>query len=200
MNGRTFPGSSPRLRGTVVRYRLAPMFRRFIPAPAGNSPSAIERSERWTVHPRACGEQVALLHFLKIHRGSSPRLRGTVVFFGRVRLAFRFIPAPAGNSCQTMKSSSSMSVHPRACGEQIVCRVYQLVDYGSSPRLRGTATGHGDQSLVCRFIPAPAGNSRKEVFAQADGAVHPRACGEQVRRDPPACLAAGSSPRLRGTD
>ena len=137
------------------------------------------------VHPRACGEQA------------------------RGNLALPVCANP---------------VHPRACGEQCLHRSHNSVGmvigssprlreqaivglkptqvYGSSPRLRGTGNRVLRNSLGCRFIPAPAGNSpRSRLPAVARTTVHPRACGEQsipshVRLHG---LDCGSSPRLRGT-
>ena len=51
------PGSSPRLRGTVIEGDLYPTPFRFIPAPAGNRPSNCGHRALSPVHPRACGEQ-----------------------------------------------------------------------------------------------------------------------------------------------
>ena len=91
-------GSSPRLRGTEVLRGGKRLFHRFIPAPAGNSGSAVSSMRRVSVHPRACGEQWfrGLKHEKGI--GSSPRLRGTDANPGCDLTYRRFIPAPAGNS------------------------------------------------------------------------------------------------------
>ena len=151
-------------------------------------------------------------------RGSSPRLRGTLVA-QRCRITVRFIPAPAGNTR--------------------MAAVAWRIASGSSPRLRGTRRYRRCWPSLVRFIPAPAGNAGARR-ASATAPVHPRACGEHVRRScrsastpvhPRACgehathaldrrtpvrfipapagntraascrrrSVAGSSPRLRGT-
>ena len=139
-----------------------------------------------------------------IESGSSPRLRGTddASESESLRSSARFIPAPAGNSwlIPSMSLFGEVTVHPRACGEQILT-------VEQSP---------------CRF-PAYAGNRLKEIQMRLTTAVHPRACGEQRLLSasafawsrtvhPRACgeqvtgfdrpshaQHAGSSPRLRGT-
>ena len=70
-------GSSPRLRGTVVRGSETSGCSRFIPAPAGNGGEFTPHAVLASVHPRACGERsrVPIADGLQI--GSSPRLRGT---------------------------------------------------------------------------------------------------------------------------
>ena len=71
---------------------------------------------------------------------------------------------------------------------------------GSSPRLRGTGWRAAALFAVSRFIPAPAGNSRRNGSQPAGRTVHPRACGEQEVPTFPKFPCPGSSPRLRGTD
>ncbi len=70
-------GSSPRLRGTLIRnlYRLR--LPRFIPAPAGNMINDKCPSGYLSVHPRACGEHNEESKLFCKLIGSSPRLRGT---------------------------------------------------------------------------------------------------------------------------
>ena len=189
-------GSSPRLRGTVPSIHRPREGLRFIPAPAGNSPPYPPRGISMAVHPRACGEQEFVGGSPNHYNGSSPRLRGT----GRVaHRSDRFIPAPAGNSCSKRGSSSRVTVHPRACGEQISKQNQRALVIGSSPRLRGTGLRFGGRRRYDRFIPAPAGNSSRQPASFTLSTVHPRACGEQFKPVSYAHGNSGSSPRLRGT-
>ena len=221
-------GSSPRLRGTANTSPRLPRTYRFIPAPAGNSPPEDTEADYQPVHPRACGEQLGFggekatpVRFIPapagnsqsdkststvsgVHPracgeqlnnqpiphpniGSSPRLRGTAECGTGLPEPRRFIPAPAGNRGPTRGWQSR-------------------TDVGSSPRLRGTVVRGDGQSWqsICRFIPAPAGNSCNKLLSQSweNGTVHPRACGEQCQRctGPRVARTAGSSPRLRGTE
>ena len=172
---------------------------RFIPAPAGNTlPSSPSRFGP-PVHPRACGEHERLFYLIQIIGGSSPRLRGTRSL-DRARMASRrFIPAPAGNTAPSARSSAWSAVHPRACGEHINRISIKRKKNGSSPRLRGTLPRTGSRDTSCRFIPASAGNTNCVVGSFVPSTVHPRACGEHkigliIKRQ-----FGGSSPRLRGT-
>ena len=70
---------------------------------------------------------------------------------------------------------------------------------GSSPRLRGTPARKARMLALGRFIPAPAGNTRRGLSGCAGRSVHPRACGEHLRAGPIVRMRGGSSPRLRGT-
>ena len=57
-----------------------------------------------------------------------------------------------------------------------------------------------DATLISRrFIPAPAGNTRRKRHRHAASPVHPRACGEHGLAHGVESMLFGSSPRLRGT-
>ena len=93
-------GSSPRLRGTRSGIQIKMGFCRFIPAPAGNTSRFLKQQGPGPVHPRACGEHVALMRRRLHLGGSSPRLRGTHRQAAACRPRRRFIPAPAGNTAR----------------------------------------------------------------------------------------------------
>ena len=57
----------------------------------------------------------------------------------------------------------------------------------------------GPAHALERFIPACAGNSAASACLLAAAAVHPRVCGEQTVTAQGMQIAAGSSPRVRGT-
>ena len=111
--------------------------------------------------------------------GRFTHLRGTGSLAALLALLLRFIPALAGNSDALLPSSPLLPVHPRACGEQ----KWRLKGHaelpGSSPRLRGTAGTASHRRVVCRFIPALAGNRLRIAITISLPLVHPRACGEQ---------------------
>ena len=153
-----------------------------------------------TVHPRACGEQPCVLYSFPLRVGSSPRLRGTVNAAMSANPIGRFIPAPAGNRAMLRSAPTRNTVHPRACGEQLILRSFKSGQIGSSPRLRGTASFATFRPGSYRFIPAPAGNSWVYRHWPSRKTVHPRACGEQLGMPTQAVTENGSSPRLRGTD
>ncbi len=93
------------------------MSKRFIPAPAGNTPHLGANALRLPVHPRACGEHRRSNGDASAQCGSSPRLRGTLVSMALRPPGVRFIPAPAGNTMLWQTETISKTVHPRACGE-----------------------------------------------------------------------------------
>jgi len=187
------------VRGTGSCPARCPTRRRFIPARAGNSFSVRSCKNVATVHPRACGEQGFRVKDQVVHLGSSPRVRGTV-HQGRIGSGlFRFIPARAGNRFSSTVASAKVTVHPRACGEQVLLQLRNGFQDGSSPRVRGTVSMGRGGPAPFRFIPARAGNSFRALARTCRLAVHPRACGEQMRTSNATPSMCGSSPRVRGT-
>ncbi len=110
-------GSSPRLRGTHALYCSHCVHNRFIPALAGNTHSSRYSLSLKPVHPRACGEHICLGIFSNRFIGSSPRLRGTLLYILSRNKHTRFIPALAGNTFYVLTLPYTGLVHPRACGE-----------------------------------------------------------------------------------
>ena len=133
----------------------------------------------WTVHPRARGERVEVLHDFFFPFGSSPRARGTVIMMTTFLELARFIPARAGNGLKFMPRFFFDAVHPRARGERAMKSRVSMIPGGSSPRARGTAKSRVLLKSKARFIPARAGNGfpfRPEIMRLP---VHPRARGER---------------------
>ena len=172
------PGSSPRVRGTLVTKPIPSRAFRFIPACAGNTRQKRDPRGDLAVHPRVCGEHAALCRDIGgatvhprvcgEHRqlavnsyqqgGSSPRVRGTQAVLPQCGMPRRFIPACAGNTASGVDPADWGTVHPRVCGEHLAVYVFWAIAAGSSPRVRGT---------LKRYTPPTAG-----------GSVHPRVCGE----------------------
>ena len=172
-------GSSPRLRGTQVRWDVELEINRLIPAPAGNTTGAATPQTHEPAHPRACGEHPSHETPASSNFGSSPRLRGTRDDRGLHLALGRLIPAPAGNTISTQADAWATTAHPRACGEHLHSRPHGTLTHGSSPRLRGTRSTAAYPASLLRLIPAPAGNTSPSTL--------------------PAASPHGSSPRLRGT-
>ena len=171
--------SPPRMRGTLKHLQYVRNEWRFTPAHAGNTQQVKIQGHQAPVHPRACGEHVAILS-----------LAG---------LCDRFTPAHAGNTDAAKCRISALTVHPRACGEHR-CEFGRGASKGRSPpRMRGTLMNVSNISLLVPFTPAHAGNTLPVVFPTAPAPVHPRACGEHARKRLREALRARSPPRMRGT-
>jgi hypothetical protein len=113
-------GSSPRVRGTLLRRLQSFASRRFIPACAGNTEARERQHALPAVHPRVCGEHISSTWGSVSEGGSSPRVRGTHNIQHTVRYTERFIPACAGNTDPDLRLSRPVPVHPRVCGEHLI--------------------------------------------------------------------------------
>ena len=177
--------------------------RRFIPACAGNASSlAAQIADQVGSSPRVRGTRVNADRQSRPQSGSSPRVRGTPVLGICAELAWRFIPACAGNARPSILCTALMMhrfipacagnaarpgrlaklipVHPRVCGERRRTCSSGRSYAGSSPRVRGT--------------------QRRTVAERSfDAGSSPRVRGTQHGSMLIARRVAGSSPRVRGT-
>ncbi len=169
-------GSSPHPRGTRQNFLQRTKRGRFIPAPAGNTALAPAATIASTVHPRTRGEHAMPAASSSAMRGSSPHPRGTRFRMEYRHCSWRFIPAPAGNTAPA--SAPAPAVHPRTRGEHMIyVNIRRLTD-GSSPHPRGTHRNVNVRRQLLRFIPAPAGNTRRSSAPSTWWPVHPRTRGE----------------------
>ena len=171
-------GSSPRVRGTLERLDGVHDGLGIIPACAGNT----RRTARATIssrdHPRVCGEHAALFMVCSTCMGSSPRVRGTLLWYTKSCLCTGIIPACAGNTRGLPLIGDWHRDHPRVCGEHTNPLAKLKRPAGSSPRVRGTRDCRFQIRYDDGIIPACAGNTNVfERIAEAFGD-HPRVCGE----------------------
>ena len=172
-------GSSPHARGTQRHRRLLGLWRRFIPACAGNAVWLNAAPTRPTVHPRMRGERRAERGRTGSLGGSSPHARGTLSLYALRHSSIRFIPACAGNALFVDHDSILNTVHPRMRGER--------------GRQAGVTPSRG------RFIPACAGNASSSSVPLDAISVHPRMRGERRSYSAMMSTMNGSSPHARGT-
>ena len=120
-------GLSPRVRGSRRRRCPARLWRRSIPASAGQPSSAVSSLRGDQVYPRECGAAKYGVNELRTLSGLSPRVRGS----RRVRQSgYRgtgSIPASAGqpNACEC--HIRHYQVYPRECGAAIINSVLHIV-------------------------------------------------------------------------
>ena len=112
-------------------------------------------------------------------RGSSPRVRGTLV------------PVWCGGFVHRD--------HPRVCGEHFHDPYTGRTMRESSPRVRGTPFGCVLLAVGAGIIPACAGNTRTPRGFRTGRRDHPRVCGEHLDGGFAPRRCGGSSPRVRGT-
>ena len=114
-------------------------------------------------------------------------------------LAFRLIPARAGNTPKIFVAVSVRPAHPRSRGEHHRRVALLALTDGSSPLARGTPRMRIALNVRSRLIPARAGNTRPTVENVTPWTAHPRSRGEHDVDAMHHCIHLGSSPLARGT-
>ena len=187
------------MRGTHAGSFAGRLESGIIPAYAGNTMMLKFIPSNFRDHPRVCGEH-------KRHDipdtpcvGSSPRMRGTLGVPLIVVAGGRIIPAYAGNTPTRTPSGTASRDHPRVCGEHVYVSNPDILDPGSSPRMRGTRLRARRFAARFGIIPAYAGNTNCRSACVAPNRDHPRVCGEHSEWQRMFHTCPGSSPRMRGT-
>ncbi len=192
-------GLSPLARGTPSITSTGAWRKRFIPAGAGNTPSAECRHTACAVYPRWRGEHTKLLTGNQHFSGLSPLARGTPGSGAIGLVELRFIPAGAGNTSPSLSPVNNNSVYPRWRGEHFHCQAWRTANFGLSPLARGTRCWLWERQAGCGFIPAGAGNTGKTALMTDAPAVYPRWRGEHPLTISVPFNIPGLSPLARGT-
>ena len=125
-------------------------------------------------------------------------MRGKQYLANPVQAVARITPAYAGKTPGEYTAVSSITDHPRVCGENDHKRTVYDVLHGSPPRMRGKPPEACTAEIGTRITPAYAG---KTCFATACACVradHPRVCGENAGKVNLSHVVDGSPPRMRG--
>ena len=86
------------MRGTPKEGAYGKAIDGIIPAYAGNTMGANDLPINFRDHPRVCGEHAVSASDSIMQTGSSPRMRGTLLWYGVVYRYYGIIPAYAGNT------------------------------------------------------------------------------------------------------
>ena len=89
----------------------------FIPAHAGNTDCYLHRMGAPEAHPRAYGEYDSRQQQEEAGHGSSPCIRGILLFLIEGGTTLRLIPVHTGNTECKPVGKDVPSAHPRAYGE-----------------------------------------------------------------------------------
>ena len=89
------------------------------------------------VHPHACGEN----HFMRIYNpespGPPPRVWGKLGIMGLLVSAMRSTPTRVGKTRTLYTLSLYHTVHPHACGENVLGQKFPALQTGPPPRVWG---------------------------------------------------------------
>ena len=130
--------------------------------------------------------------------GSSPLTRGKRVPRAPRHDGNGLIPAHAGKTCSTRRTSHHAGAHPRSRGENPGGDDGQSIGFGSSPLTRGKPPRPRRRYCHCGLIPAHAGKTRSWFTSGLLLGAHPRSRGENQRPARHEVSRRGSSPLTRG--
>ncbi len=174
------------------------MKRRSIPTRVGKTWMARSTSVKPSVHPHACGENLASLIPFGTMSGPSPRVWGKPQWRARGGRRERSIPTRVGKTRCYGATAALDPVHPHACGENAVGILRPLHQHGPSPRVWGKRRDRALQRAGQRSIPTRVGKTFSRSRCCVTNPVHPHACGENCAFSPPLHAGAGPSPRVWG--
>ena len=153
------PGSSPHVRGALLRLLIAATIGGIIPACAGSTALLTVDSSTSGDHPRMCGEHSLSKSIVMLKEGSSPHVRGALPACPPRSSLSGIIPACAGSTFSYAKWTPNTRDHPRMCGEHDGVQAILTTDKGSSPHVRGAPFSCGHNRLISGIIPACAGST-----------------------------------------
>ena len=159
INGDKAGGSSPRGRGKPPFVGFGMRSSRLIPARAGKT-DARTAPYGGGAHPRAGGENFALVVPIVLAGGSSPRGRG--------------------KQRGSRLGGDELGLIPARAGKTDGQRNQRVPAPGSSPRGRGKRRVWSRVFLVRGLIPARAGKTLPRAYRIPQRRAHPRAGGENV--------------------
>ena len=191
-------GSSPLVRGAPLWTSSGNPGSGIIPARAGSTSSMWSPSSPARDHPRSCGEHLGGTWTRLEGRGSSPLVRGALAICGHACPCARIIPARAGSTRLQNRPKNQWVDHPRSCGEHPHMAIFDYVQQGSSPLVRGALRCRRAQDARKGIIPARAGSTHSAATTRLDERDHPRSCGEHILAGLRRNLLRGSSPLVRG--
>ena len=152
---------------------------------------------RWD-HPRMCGEHKSMAFCVGTLRGSSPHVRGALVWSCPYCGHSGIIPACAGSTRYSTTGKQGRRDHPRMCGEHGGVNNYNNPTLGSSPHVRGARQPAAGRVQAGGIIPACAGSTSMNGLMTCPRRDHPRMCGEHLSFMAFLMVSAGSSPHVRG--
>ena len=186
------------MRGKRISVRLNSLSDGITPAHAGKTSSCPLPFCIPADHPRACGENEREDGMVEVLCGSPPRMRGKLSLHPLNRHRFRITPAHAGKTPMSISMHLRLPDHPRACGENDNIATVKISKRGSPPRMRGKHCLRSTRRCRRRITPAHAGKTCWTLFHAFCASDHPRACGENQKREAFQLLGLGSPPRMRG--
>jgi len=132
---------------------------RFTPTRVGKTRKRSPAPRRTPVHPHACGEDTKRSSTSSSCCGSPPRVWGRHLSKRLCSRPYRFTPTRVGKTPPSPPPSALPSVHPHACGEDILTAAEAQPASGSPPRVWGRQDRPARVHAVVRFTPTRVGKT-----------------------------------------
>ena len=181
-----------------MRREQGVVYRRSIPACAGEPLGSVPLLYTTEVYPRVCGGTHEGQQPGGGIRGLSPRVRGNLARCRQPRNRRRSIPACAGEPATGSWAIYPGPVYPRVCGGTTSAPLKPKSVSGLSPRVRGNPLKLPRRLGRGRSIPACAGEPTRYLGHSVDTTVYPRVCGGTIADLLAETANNGLSPRVRG--
>src|SRR6266508_1810311 len=123
---------------------------------------------RMPVHPHACGDDQVSDGVHREPHGSPPRVWGRPAPAQHAADAERFTPTRVGTTDLSKPSNLRESVHPHACGDDVLWFTTASLRAGSPPRVWGRRVLGNDPSCSLRFTPTRVGTTQFRLAAPND--------------------------------
>ena len=111
-------GSSPRVWGKVCKDTPQSVILRIIPTCVGKRSINCNGGIIFPDHPHVCGEKIQNGRTLFLAPGSSPRVWGKAIHFGKPKRTARIIPTCVGKRYTASYAIVYVPDHPHVCGEK----------------------------------------------------------------------------------
>ena len=171
-------GSSPLTRGKHEAGATKTLRIGLIPAHAGKTLAERGREGHPAAHPRSRGENNRMSEAEQNRVGSSPLTRGKLPAPSASWICTGLIPAHAGKTSASTRTTPRARAHPRSRGENAGTAVFPPTTQGSSPLTRGKLRITTPAERRHRLIPAHAGKTPPRRPARHQRRAHPRSRGE----------------------
>ena len=191
-------GSPPRAWGQRDQPRSIGERARFTPTRVGTTWGSRIRCWPWPVHPHARGDNPRQALDGDRAHGSPPRAWGQQLERTRRGPQVRFTPTRVGTTQLPAPSSSAVTVHPHARGDNVFVALGEILLRGSPPRAWGQPQELRQTGPPQRFTPTRVGTTGRTWYTMRPAPVHPHARGDNIFSMPTSAGLAGSPPRAWG--
>ena len=191
-------GSSPRVWGAPQQKHHCLKVFRLIPTCVGSTSPGRGVRIPCAAHPHVCGEHQDVVAGAHSRRGSSPRVWGARYGLRPFRGHCRLIPTCVGSTSLILRRLPPRSAHPHVCGEHDDDIMWNLHNFGSSPRVWGAPSRITPPHSTARLIPTCVGSTPRYPAPARSHSAHPHVCGEHLAVWAIHSRASGSSPRVWG--